>query len=136
MRPSADGGDEDRERFGQHRPADDAAAAAAAFIVSDPSAPSRTPAEAAALAAEAAAALASSNLMRAMTPRTSMEIVQRQLPLLLLLPCDCALDAPLTRALAAVEATAHKRSWRSRFTFAYVPTDAQKVFEQIGRAHV
>jgi hypothetical protein len=127
-------GGEPRTRHGEHRRAAAGVAASGTGTVAapaavDPAAPALSDAAKTALAAEARGLLEASNLLRPMTPRTSMELVQRQLPLLIYLPCECHLDASFARALAAVERVVHKRKWKSRFTFAYVPAEAQRVFE-------
>ena len=43
--------------------------------------------------------------------------------------CDCPLDLQFARALSAIEAGIAKRRWASHFTFAYIPLEAQKIFD-------
>lgn len=59
----------------------------------------------------------------------SMEFIHKQLPLVIYLMCGCAFDLQFARALSLIDEQIHRRRWGTRFTFTYIPVDAQAVFE-------
>lgn len=79
--------------------------------------------------AEAQALYRNSVVLKEMHPQNAMEFVQRQLPLVLLVLCDCELDLQIMRAWPYVERLIRKRHWDTQFTFVYILPPSRMAFE-------
>ncbi len=78
---------------------------------------------------EARRIIDASVMFKRLDPSNFMSHIQRQLPLVIYMMCGCELDMQFAKALKGVEAAIHKRRWNTRFTFTYLPPEADRVFE-------